>query len=133
MTTLRTILALYVLVWFNVIVPAHTRGVITLNPRGASADAAPRLDARPVGCCATSTAPSRDANGRPAPAKSKGVCAVCFVASTYSPAEAVSIDLCPSDWVETAAIRGIESIDLTDLPLTLYPTGPPAHGAVVAA
>lgn len=120
MKSLRAIFALYTLLWFNVFVPGHVRGIVTLPPTDGKADAS-LTDAG--GCC-HADAPAK--SGKPTD-EQKRRCAVCFVAAISSAAEHLSVDLRPAGEVCLGSIDLPAQVRSSDYPLAFYPTGPPAR------
>ena len=79
----RIALLIFQAVWLNVVLPGHTRGIITL-PGSDCADSS--------SCCASrKTHAKPDAPARPTPRP--GACAVCFFAARLSLPE--TVDLTP--------------------------------------
>ena len=118
--TVRTILAAYVLVWFTMVVPSHTRGVVTIP--GAAAVGA--VAAGSSSCC-HATAPTNPDDRTPTKEQQKR-CAVCFVASMISTPVVYAIDLRPGDHVANASNRAESQLRSHDFPAPFWPTGPPA-------
>jgi hypothetical protein len=119
-STFRTILALYVLVWFTAVVPAHTRGIVSL--RTGADDGASHVD----GCCAGASERAPDGTSSPdRSSKSKSTCAVCYVAATYASSAPLVIDLAPGGevtaWLQVPRAGIPHSRPL----MTYFPTGPP--------
>lgn len=108
----RVALIFYVLVWFNVIVPGHTRGVITLPAGDASMSAG--------GCC-----PTKLPGQKPTPAEQKR-CAICFVAATYTLPPVFTINLEPGESLGTHVAVVLRQVRFLDYPAPFWPVGPPA-------
>lgn len=120
MNRIRAILALYVLVWFNVVVPGHTRGMITLK---AGADDRPSAAAE--SCCTSDRPESPRDDAARSRAPSKLPCAVCYVAATYAPVVPVIWDFSPGEWTGIAAAEHDRDLRARGVELAIYPTGPP--------
>jgi hypothetical protein len=119
MNGLRAILALYVLVWFNVVVPAHTRGMITLQPGTGETIAS-------SSCCSSEAASSDPADpSQPAKPKSRGPCAVCYVAATYTTIAPFVFDFTPGARVDQSIPLAERDLRARGVELAIYPTGPP--------
>jgi len=114
----RLILALYVFVWFNVVVPGHTRGIVTVpgsepNAKSVQTDS----------CCSTGKTPTKD--GKPTPDQQKR-CGVCFVAATYT---VPVIHRFFVDLLELTSIvndRATSQLLRLRFPTPFWPIGPPA-------
>jgi hypothetical protein len=121
MRPVRAILALYVLVWFHVVVPTHTRGVVTMPGTG---------DSHPTStgssCCGE---PSTGGPKHTPNPDQQRRCAVCFVASTYTVPVVYTLDLQPADLVEQLSLSAAAQVCSLDYPAPYWPTGPPAHAA----
>src|SRR4051812_41102224 len=63
-------------VWFNAVVPGHTRGAVTLPDTGRSIHS----------CCGEEASASKQTQNRNAPGKRAARCAVCFFAAHQVPA-----------------------------------------------
>jgi hypothetical protein len=113
----RSILAAYVLVWFTMVVPAHTRGVVVMP--GAEKFVA-QADAADSSCCHG----PKDAS-KPTKAQQKH-CAVCFVASALSTPVVYVIRLDPSDCIGPVASLAAAQVHSNEFPAPYWPTGPPA-------
>ena len=79
--------------WFNVVLPVHTRGMLTLGPAPAPAQRAAQNAAH--ACCATSGHASRPASKAPGHCpdghgRRGGACAVCFFMAGLSTPPAVT-------------------------------------------
>jgi len=123
MRGLRGIFCIYVVVWFNLVVPGHTRGILCLPSNCHAAGPTIDGDLGKASCCA---APKGDPGGsEPTPLQKKN-CAVCYVAATYTAVAWFSVDLDPTgELVEI--LRYVQpAIPTVDFPLTHYATGPPA-------
>jgi hypothetical protein len=109
--------ALYVLAWFGVVVPGHTRGMLTM-PGGAGDSPSVRGS-----CCAASPEPeqpckpTRDQQRR---------CAVCYVAANYTVPVVHAFDLDPADWVAITNVAAQAQLESLDFPAPYWPVGPPA-------
>ena len=112
----RAILALYVLVWFTVVVPGHTRGILTMpgEPQAQSGAAA---------CCA-STSTDSNKNKKPTPDQQRR-CAVCFVAANYTVPVVFTFDPEPAECVAVANLAALAQVFSIDFPTPFWPVGPP--------
>lgn len=117
MKFVRGILALYVLVWFNAVVPAHTRGVVTMP-----GDNSEQKVAAGGGCC---HADDSDSSSDKPTRKQQRNCAVCFVAATYTAATVLYVDLRPTGLFELIESQIQAQLCGLDYPPIFFPTGPP--------
>ena len=77
-------LLLYQAFFLNVVLPGHTRGLITLD-HGGSSDAC-------AACCASKSAKKSEVPTSPSP-RDQANCAICHFAMRVTPAPAISLDL----------------------------------------
>jgi hypothetical protein len=111
----RFILAAYVLVWFTMFVPSHTRGVVTMP--GAKPDSVSASNAH--SCCPSEKTdkPTKEQRKR---------CAVCFVASALSTPIVYIVQMRPIDCIGVASIHSNAQVLSDEFPAPYWPTGPPA-------
>ena len=117
---LRWAVLCFAALWFNVVVPVHTRGQIKL-PGAAPGHA--------HACCATSAA--HDTNGHrphcPDPGSdSRGPCAVCFFMAALDTPPPVTVIVHRGEYVEDARIVVPTLPHLPRTALPLSNRGPPA-------
>lgn len=106
--------------WLNILIPGHTRGVITM-PGGKSsccAESAERSSCcSPMGTPAKGKAPTEDQKRR---------CAICYFAMGYTVATAFVFDL----GISSRVIERLETVTpqlrIVEFALPFYPVGPPA-------
>ncbi|MEA2710270.1 MAG: hypothetical protein QOF78_2871 [Phycisphaerales bacterium] len=83
MSALRWCFILFQCVWLNVVLPGHTRGVVTLagtdESRGDSRSVAARHE-----CCGGGASRRGDEKKSPTPSE-KSRCAICFFAANVAP------------------------------------------------
>jgi len=109
-----TSLAAYLLVWLNVVLPGHKRGIVTLP--GASADS----------CCRdTSTSASAKRN-HPPTSKDRANCALCFFAARVTPPPVAGFDIAPPSLVHLLPIPAPEVVQLIPHPRAYHGRAPPA-------
>jgi hypothetical protein len=113
----RAIFALYVVAWFNVVVPGHTRGLLTM-PGGSD-----RAQTSGKSCCAGCPTDSNQPQ-KPTPDQ-KRRCAVCYVAANYTVPVVYFLDLNPADCVEVANLAAVAQVCSLDFPAPYWPVGPP--------
>jgi hypothetical protein len=115
MRSARLILAAYVLVWFTMFVPSHTRGVVTVP--GAKQDSLSATGSH--SCCPSgkSDKPTKEQRKQ---------CAVCFVASALSTPIVYVVQMRPIDCIGVASIHPDAQVLSNDFPAPYWPTGPPA-------
>jgi len=114
MRVCRLILSIYVFLWFNVVVPGHTRGMVTLGGKSASCCAP---------CCAERLA--KQISDKPTPQQQRE-CAICFVAAIYLPPPVLDIDLQPAERVATNNVSAQAQLLSLDFPTPFWPVGPPS-------
>jgi hypothetical protein len=114
---LRAILCFYVVVWFNLVVPGHTRGIVSLPATCEFKQS--------TSCCAAEK--SQPSKNQPTPLQKKN-CAVCYVAATYTAVAWFTIDLAPFGDVIALHRDVAAPVPTVEFPLTHYATGPPARG-----
>jgi len=118
--SLRAVLAFYIFAWVNIVVPWHTRGIVSLPGTDSAKRQAPQI-ARKT-CCGT--VPPADSRSDPLPKRSKN-CAVCHIAATYCPAVYVDASMAFARLMEGSPqpeCRAAPSLE----PLSpFWPTGPP--------
>ena len=113
----RGILAIYVLLWFNVVVPGHTRGMLTM-PGGKGSE-----KSGVESCCSSRSAgPNKD--HKPTREQQRR-CAVCYVAATYSVPVVLAIDLRPAERVAIANVAALAQVRSIEFPAPYWPIGPP--------
>lgn len=117
MRVVRLILAVYVLVWFGMVVPGHKRGLVRLpDSRTPSVSAAK---------CPACVGGSEGKNGKKR--SGGGSCAICFVAATYSTPPVFVIDLGLLFLVGPAADPPTATPAFVARLMPFWPTGPPGR------
>lgn len=113
--SLRLILGLYVLAWFNLVVPGHTRGMLAI----------PGVESVRAGeaCCPTHTPGEK--SSRPS-SDQKANCAVCFVAATYTLPPIFVFHVEPMELIQTLDQPTIAQLCSREYPAPYWPIGPPA-------
>ena len=111
----RAILSAYVLVWFTMVVPSHTRGVVTV----------PGSDSRSISSTSASSCCHPQKSDKPTKEQRKR-CAVCFVASALSTPVAYVTEMRPIDCIGIARPVCEAQVLSEDFPRPYWPTGPPA-------
>lgn len=112
MKLLRLILACYVFAFFAIIVPGHTRGIVTVAGSQAG-----------IGCCA-SDASSGPTDG-PTPTQ-RANCAVCHIAAMYTVPPVYVFYVEPLDRVEALNDFAVPQLFSLIFPTPFWPVGPPA-------
>jgi hypothetical protein len=112
----RIALLIFQALWLNVILPGHTRGIITLP--GA---ACPDLGSS---CCARSKATQQ--NGPAKPNRRPGACAVCFFAARLATPDVVDLTPPPLGLVAVLDVPAVQSMPRAAMPLAFDSRGPPA-------
>jgi hypothetical protein len=112
----RIALVLFQALWLNVILPGHTRGIITL-PGTACADG-------PSSCCLRKAHVKSHLPAKPAPRP--GSCAVCFFAARLSTPDFIDLTPPPLGLLTTASIPPSQSLYPPSLVLAFDSRGPPA-------
>jgi hypothetical protein len=121
---LRWLVILQAFLWFNVIVPGHTRGRIVLWMAEPLAKAS--SPERSSSCCASDKAPSAPSKSETPDSKRQKRCAVCFVAAASFTAPGL-IDLPGFVDLSIPLVRFVEPVPVRATPaLAYWPTGPPA-------
>jgi hypothetical protein len=100
------------IVWLNVILPGHTRGIVTLPDGSGSMHGS---------CCPTAPAGKQDQPTE----RDKQNCAVCFFAARVTPAPAPDIYLPRLGYVETLEIPRPEKAMIAALPASYHGRAPP--------
>jgi hypothetical protein len=113
---LRAILAFYVPAWFNVVVPGHTRGVITMP--GAN-----EQSCHASSCCSSDSSDSSDK--KPSPDERRR-CAVCYVAASYTFPVVHIFHLAPSELLTVSNVTAHAQVESIDFPAPYWPVGPPS-------
>jgi hypothetical protein len=113
--------------FLNVVVPAHTRGVVTLPGTGPDGAGAPYARAR---CCTSHRSPAGngDRDGRdnaPTPER-QSRCAVCFFAASLSTPPAFEDLLEPHGPCDVAAVPALRGLVARHVLLPYDGRGPPA-------
>lgn len=111
---------LFQFLWLNVIIPGHTRGMITLPGALASCD----TESSTASCCTIPTDDDHD-DKTPTP-EQRRCCAVCYVAARYTLPPTFQIDLAPADLIQDAPQHAITQVASRHIPLPYFPSGPPA-------
>ena len=114
---LRLILGFYVFVWFNLVVPGHTRGIITIPGKGQE------TSLESSSCC--STKPVKTKDGKPTPAQQRQ-CAVCYVAATYTIPVVHTFHIDLLGLIQILHDRAISQLLVREYPTPFWPIGPPA-------
>ncbi len=113
----RILVLLFVVAWFGVILPGHTRGVVKL-PGTTSCHAAVDTDSKTQTCCATK-------KSEQSPAKS-GSCAICFFVMGLMFVTPTSFDFAMLGLVGTLAPPARENALLAPSFLPCQSRAPPA-------
>ena len=127
MRALRWSFILLQVVWLNVVLPGHTRGVITLpgtecaDSHGIAAAQQQQSDAH--ACCHGAAKPTR--NDRSPTPRQRAACAVCFFAAHMAPAAPVVCDLLPLGLLEQLELPAQPAAVSIQRPLTCLERGPP--------
>jgi hypothetical protein len=103
---LRIFLALFWFVWTAIIIPAHSRGAISV----------------PGSCCHCS---DNQPNSKSPTNRSPANCAVCQLAAHLMPAITIPIDLEPGEQVELVKISLTQRPILAERPFCFLSRGPP--------
>lgn len=114
-------LVLFQALFLNVFVPVHTRGAITLGGAGRVEVSAA---GEKGGCCAARSGHEPGRRQAPTPQDRK-CCAVCYLASTYVPAEPVSHEMALREWIELAHDWAVAQVKRAEFPAPFWPVGPP--------
>ena len=128
MRALRWSFILLQVLWLNVVLPGHTRGVITLpgtdcaDDRGVASVAQQQSDAH--ACCHGAAKSTR--NDRTPTPRQRGACAVCFFAAHMAPPAPVVCGLLPLGLLEQIALPAQPAAVSIDRPLICLERGPPA-------
>ncbi len=113
-------LVLFQVLFMDLYVPAHTRGLITLGPAGEDVPS----------CCAPRPAAHPRSGDHHAPtSEDRSHCAVGYLASMYVPVEPFVIVLSPQEAVRLAHDRGVAQVRSVDQPTGFWPLGPPRAAA----
>ena len=115
---------LFQFLWLNVVIPGHTRGMITVP--GSFANCAPEPSAEV--CCPITAGGDRDNENTPTP-EQRRCCAVCYVAAGYTLPPIFQIDLTPADLIHDAPQRAVTQVASHHTPLPYFPNGPPTPAA----
>lgn len=105
---------MYVLVWFTMVLPSHTRGVVRV----------PGTDSSVAASCCHSPTPAKDQQ-KPTKEQEKR-CAVCFFGSTISTPIVYVVEMRPIDRIGIAADVATSQVLSAEFPRPYWPTGPPA-------
>lgn len=114
--------------WLNVIVPGHTRGMITMP--GSAASSAERAAVADSCCGVPADDSPDDDNGQPTPQQRRS-CAVCHVAAGFTPPPVFWIDLQPGTNSVQAVFPVLTQVAARHIPLPYFPSGPPAHDRAI--
>ena len=112
----RVALLIFQALWLNVILPGHTRGIITL-PGTACADSG-------SGCCAKAKHSEPETPAKPN--RRASACAVCFFAARLSTPDVVDLSPPPLGLIAVIDVPATESIPFTAVSLGFDSRGPPA-------
>lgn len=113
-------LLLFQALWLNVILPGHTRGVITVP--GFESAPASSAAAAAHGCCSTRSAPADD----PQPGDGRaGSCAICYFAARLTLPPVIDLVPAPLALLEIREIPHINSLLSPGLDPTYLGRAPP--------
>jgi hypothetical protein len=119
MRALRWCFILLQVVWLNVVLPGHTRGVVTLPGTSVA-----RETASPHACCGGAARPKTNDPSSPTP-RERAHCAVCFFAAHMAPPAPVVCELLPHGLVEQLAPRPSPAVVSVERPTIYLGRGPP--------
>jgi hypothetical protein len=109
----RISLLVFQVVWLNVVLPGHTRGVIALPGSGDSVQ-------KSAGCCA------KDHREEKSPAKPRaGACAVCFFAARLSFPDVIDLTPPALGLVDVVDVPRAAEVHLAPLTIPFDNRGPP--------
>jgi hypothetical protein len=118
--------------WLNIVLPGHTRGVVTLGDYRGGAKSQSCHVAEPTSCCAgggtSAAAESQDASDdskKPAERGRESHCAVCFFATKVSLPPAIDLTLAPLGLAEVRPVPICESAASVAVPLVYHGRAPP--------
>src|SRR4051812_27410049 len=103
----RVALLIFQALWLNVILPGHTRGIITL-PGAACADSG-------SGCCAKAKSSEQETPAKPN--RRAAACAVCFFAARLSTPDVVDLSPPPLGLIAVVDVPATELIPFTAISL----------------
>ena len=117
---------LFQALWLNVILPGHTRGLITVpGSDPASCHSTKRAAASSHSCCPSSSRP--DPSGDPKPGDGRAArCAVCFFAARLTLPTTIDLTPAPLELLEVRDVPAGESLVALDCFPTYLGRGPPA-------
>ena len=110
----RILLIAFQVLFLNVVLPGHTRGVVTMSGRSASA-------AAESGCCHGKHGGD---SGKPSE-KDKSECAVCFFAARVTPPPVVDLNLTRLGLVEVIAAARPVVAESAQVELPYHGRAPP--------
>jgi len=117
-------LLVFQVIWLNVIVPGHTRGVVTLAGAPTAEESC-----HPVAktkCCPSKAGRAGEESEPPVDDdERKANCAVCYFAARMAPPPAVDLLPSPLEIVRLASPALPESVDSLETLPTYYGRGPP--------
>jgi len=99
----RIALLIFQALWLNVIVPGHTRGIVTL-PGAPCSDGACSANAGATDACCLPSGPSK----QPAHNQRASYCAICAFSARLSPPPVIDLTLPPLSFLRTAPIPAPE-------------------------
>jgi len=108
----------------NVVIPGHTRGMITMP--GSNATPAGRTAAADS-CCSLPAEDSHDGDTDRPTSQQRRSCAVCHVAANHTPPPVFCIDLQPGDASIQRVCPVATQVASRHIPLPYFPSGPPAR------
>jgi hypothetical protein len=114
----RIFLIVFQVVFLNVIVPGHTRGIITLSGRSSVVGLE---DLGGGGCCRKGEGPAKSPTD-----KDRAECAICFLAARITPPAVVDLRLTSLGLLEVMPPVAPAAVITPDLPLTYHGRAPPA-------
>jgi hypothetical protein len=108
----RILLIAFQVLFLNVVLPGHTRGVITLSGKSSSAGAA---------CCHSKHG---DSPAKPSE-RDKAECAVCFFAARVTPPPVVDLGLTRLGLAEVMAVAKPVTVESAQVELPIHGRAPP--------
>src|SRR4051794_7235672 len=102
--------------WLNVIVPGHTRGVITLPGWSSRADHS---------CCSTHGERSRSDEKSPQPDGRAAHCAICFFAARLTLPQTIDLTPAPLELLETREVPRLATRGDASFPPVYFGRAPP--------
>ena len=115
----RIFLIAFQVLFLNVIVPGHTRGIVTMSGRSSAAGV--EASNAGGGCCRTHGGPRRTPSD-----KDRAECAICFFAARVTPPPVVDFHLTFFALLAAAPVPPPVEVITADVPLTYLGRAPPA-------